>query len=105
LFWEYSIAEIMDLVRAFQVREQRRAEEKKANLRTLLTALYIQAVQIRDAAGLSEEKRLRPLQEYYPFLFTEEEGKNDADGQLQARNRRMKEFARIHNARLTGGGL
>ena len=104
-FWEYSIAEIMDLIRAFQIRERRRAEEKKADLKTLLTALYMQAVQIRDAAGFSEEKRLHPLHEYYPSLFEEEGRQTDTDRQLQARNRRMKEFARKHNARLTGGDL
>ena len=109
-FWDYSIAEIMDLMAAYQKREERRQKEKIEEFKNLAIALQVQALQIGQTFGGTDDQHpLKTVQEYYPFLFPKnaETEKRKYQKQLDERNARLRAAAAAHNARIReakGGG-
>ena len=102
-FWGYSIAEIMDLITAHQKREERRQKEKTEELKNLVVALQVQALQIGQTfGGCDKQHPLKTVQEYYPFLFPEnaETEKRKYQKQLDERNAHLRAAAAAHNARI-----
>lgn len=99
-FWGYSIAEITDLMAAYQKREERRQKEKLEELKNLAIALQVQALQIGQAfGGIDKAHPLLTVEDYYPKLFPKSE-KEKYQKQLDERNARLRAAAAEHNARI-----
>lgn len=105
LFWSLSIQEISDLMESYARKEERRREEKKADVRDQAMLLYNHAMQCADAIALimpgGEKRERKSLEDYYPELFTglkkaEEEARKEKE--LDIHKMRMKEYAAANNA-------
>ena len=102
-FWGYSIAEIMDLMAAYQKREERRQKEKIEEFKNLAIALQVQALQIGQTFGGTDDQHpFLTVENHYPFLFpkSEKAEKKKYQKQLDERNARLRAAAAAHNARI-----
>lgn len=105
LFWSISLQEISDLMESYARREERRREEKKADIRDQAMLLYNHAMQCADAMALimpgGDKRERTSLGEYYPDLFPglkEAEEKARIEKELAIHKARMKAYAAANNA-------
>lgn len=105
LFWSLSLQEISDLMESYARREERRREEKKADVRDQAMLLYNHAMQCADAMAMllpgGDKRERSSLEDYYPELFpglkkAEEEARKKKE--LAIHKARMKAYAAANNA-------
>jgi len=107
-FWDWTPQMITDAVEAYARRQRRNVERDDAIFKAAISALYMQALEIRDgtSAVLNPEGRLHEIGYYYPDIFphTDEESGEDEtlsqtedDRILIAQKRAMDDFVFYHN--------
>ena len=109
LFWELSLAEIYDLIDAYQRKQEIEAERIKQQLKVDAVFNAILARQIGEYVALmfNKDATLTSLEQLYPNLFSEESKETEsitAECELNYYKAKMDDFAFWHNAQLKKKG-
>ncbi len=100
LFWDLSLAEVLDVIESKKRREKAEYDHQVEELKTQAIMNQVHARQIAEFLALSilgnENIKLTKLSEYFPDLFKDDSEKA-ANEQILLHKARMEEFAFWHN--------